>query len=81
MYEIVIHTDKKDSDKTLKEIQNLLQTSDRNQRSLNSFEGEHSFYIYIEASEKEEAEGIVQEIKKLKNINDVFLKPHGSTPQ
>lgn len=81
MYEIIIHANKKDSEKTLKEIQNYLSSLDKEPGNLKSFEGEMSFYIYIEASEKTEAERIIQEIKKLKNINDVYLKPHGSTPQ
>lgn len=81
MFEIVIHAKKEDSEKTLKEIQNLLKSFKRVPEKLDSFEGEMSYYIYIEAPEKKDADRIVQEIKKLNNINNVFIKPHGSPPQ
>ncbi|MBZ9730899.1 hypothetical protein LB467_14480 [Salegentibacter sp. JZCK2] len=80
MYEITIHTSKIKVDKALEKIQDVLKKIDKEERTLNSFEGEMSTYIYLEMTEKEKAENIVQELKKIKEIENVYLKQKGSLP-
>lgn len=80
MYEIIIHTSKTKVDKALEKIQAEIKKIDKEERTLSSFEGEMSTYIYLEIPEKEKAENIVQELKKIKEIENVYLKQKGSLP-
>lgn len=81
MYEITIHTGRSVAGTALKKVQDVIKSLGIDKRRISSFEGEMSYYIYIETSEKQEAEKIIKEVTKIEEIESAYLKPKGSPPE
>ena len=81
MLELVIHSSSDNGITVKQHLNAFLQENNIPSEELTSFSGEYSTYYYLNFEQKEDAETILELVKKIEGVENAYLKPKNALPK